>query len=179
MSRKRSDFSSYNNMPRESMRRDIVRFLLWARDRTPGVFVSYSEVCQRINGYARAPGPNTREVQMIRSAGSAVRKILMTEHHCTLLTDPVGGMRATVDKHGGVDVLQGQMVKAGGRLQSAQKMFTLTAGLIDISQVPNTAENQPLITYYKGGVVPVARAIEVTNFSAKLLPPSTNGTHKK
>lgn len=168
MRHKKPDFSGYVNPGRMSLRQDIVKFLLWARNKHPNIFVSYGEVCQRVHGYARSPGLRSKEVEAVRNSSAAVRKILMTEHGCGLQTDAALGMRATTDD---ADLLTTQMVKVARRLRTTQKMFTATSDLIDVSKVANTAENRPFTDWYKKSIVPVVRAITSTDFTAKLLPP--------
>lgn len=168
MRSKKPDFSAYVSKERESLRRDVARFLLWARDKHPNVFISYGEVCQRVHGYARSPGLRSKEVEAIRNVSASVRRILMTEHNCGLQTDAALGMRATTDDK---DLLTTQMVKVAKRLRNTQQMFTATADLIDVNKIENTPENRPHIEWYRKSVAPVVKAITTTDFTAKLLPP--------
>lgn len=100
----------------------------------------------------------------MHDASSGVRHILMKDHGCGLKTDPVLGMRATVDDN---DLLATQMVSVSKRLRSTQQMFTATSDLIDDNKLTSGA----LKSWYKANVVPVVRAINTTDFTTKLLPP--------
>lgn len=168
MRQRKPDFSSYKPGPRESIRRDAANFLVWARDKHPGVFISYGEICQRIGGHKKKPGTKNYEVIALRAAASPIRKLLMAEHGCGLKVDSTLGMRATTDD---ADLLKTQMVGAAARLRSSQRMFTATSDLIDIDRVASTAENKPYADWYKKSVLPVVKSIATTDFTAKLLPP--------
>jgi len=165
---KKPDFSEYEIAGRVSLQQDMVRFALWAKEKHPGIFVSYREVCQRINGYQRLPGPKDKQVEAVRRATSRVRRLLIEQHGCTLITDPVLGMRASVNS---AEVLEDPLVRAAGRLRSAQEMFRLTADLVDTKEVPNTPEYKPLKEWYSASVIPVVKSITTTDFAKKLLPP--------
>jgi hypothetical protein len=162
------DFSNYKHEPRASLRHDVVRFIVYARKHAPGAFISYPELVQRVSGYPRPPRIDSHEVEAIRRNISNVRKTLMNEHGCGLLTDPLMGIRATVDSG---DLLASQMVKSATRLRSAQDMFTRTSHLIDPQLIPNTPEFQALKAWHKTSVLPVVKAIAATDFASKLLPP--------
>lgn len=161
---KQPDFSGYQNPNRVSVRRDVVAFLVWARDKHPGVFVSYAEITQRINGFQKRPNSNNGEVLAVRRASTGIRTILLAEHGCGLVTDPALGMRATVDD---TDLAATQMVKVAGRLRSAQRTFTATSDQIDARKI----QDDTLRKWYTSGIVPVAKAIAATDFATRLLPP--------
>jgi len=163
------DLSKYKHEPRTSMRRDVTRFLMYAREHAPGAFISYPEVVQRISGYPRPPRIDSHEVKAVRSVVSAVRKALMEEHGCGLVTHPLAGIRATKDA---ADLAATQLVKAGIRLGSAQAMFVLTHGLVDQKEIPSTTpELRTLKTWVRTSATAVVKAIVTTDFAAKLLPP--------
>jgi len=162
------DFSNYKHEPRVSLRHDVARFIVYARKHAPGAFISYPEVVQRVNNYPRPPRIDSHEAEAIRRNISAVRKTLMDEEGCGLLTDPLMGIRATVDA---VDLASTQLIKAGIRLRSAQDMFVRTNDLVDPREIPNTPEFHALKTWVKTSVAAVVKAISATDFATKLLPP--------
>lgn len=162
------DFSKYNSQPRVSLRKDVARFLAYGREHAPGVFFTYPEVVQRVAGYKSRPSIKSKEVEAVRGTIGEVRRILMEEHGCGVITDPLAGVRATVDD---ADLLSSQMVKSATRLRSAQDMFVRTSQLVDVNKVPNTAELTPLKNWFKGAVTSVVKSIGSTDFAAKLLPP--------
>jgi len=146
----------------------------WAAQASPKQFVAYNVLLKAITGQATMPRLKSDDVELLRSRMSRVRKILREKYGRGLTMNPGVGTRATIDS---VDQLTTDVSAAAKRAASAGRGLVAAASLVDITEVPATAENRPWLQWWKGSLRQQVAMISSPEYLRKLLPPKDDEEH--
>lgn len=158
------DFSAFVNTDRISLAEDLRKFLLWARDLHPGVFITWAEITQRINSMKRTPSYRDKQVEATRNAVGRARVLMERYDGCSIMLHAISGARATVDT---TELVRHRTVKVVAALNGAQTRLARLGEITDLRKITDKS----LKAWYAQSIVPVIKAIADTNFAQKLLPP--------
>ena len=148
--------------------RRAAHFFDWAAANYPYHWVRWNWALQAILGQARTPKEDSHAVQNLRGSSSRIRQILQTEYLRDFTVAKGLGARAIVDSE---DALKTQAVKTSRRMQSAIRSAQKTFDLINMKQIPKTAENKPWIRWGSRSMGQVMKIIGTPEFERKLLAP--------
>jgi len=166
---KKKDISTYEFIPEMSQTKRVAHFLDWAAKHMPKEFLPYNVVLKAISGYKHLPRLESKEVEFIRSAITRVRKVLLATYHRGTVTMPGIGVRATVDD---ADMVVHDVAKKGQRVTSAMNAFTASVNVVNVANIPKTAEMAPYQKYIRQAKE-VVGLFGSQEFLQKLLPPKT------
>lgn len=140
------DADLYEHDPKMSMAQRMANYLDWAATNWPGEYTPYNRMLKAINGYARMPHMDSKEVETMRASITRARSILIEKYGRELVTSPGTGARATVDD---TDAAKNALAKKARHLSGAVASFKKTAAIIDASQVTDPTVKKWLQTDVK------------------------------
>jgi hypothetical protein len=146
-----------------SLTRRAAHFYDWAAKKYPKVYISWVLAYRASTGFWRA-STKSKEVELFRKRGSAIRNILIDDYGREFTTKKGLGARAQVD---GEDTLKNEMVKKARRLQSAIRSAERTRGLIKASDVKDPEWRSWLTRSLSGAI----KLVGSDEYKRKLLPP--------
>lgn len=158
-----------------SMTQRIANFLDWAAAHRPKDFIPYNEILKNVQGYSKLPRLDNKEVNVIRSAMSRVRKVLHEKYNRGLVASVGAGVRATTDD---LDRAKNELTKRARDVVRTSTRFKEVHAAIDSSKIPQTAEGQLWSKWIKGGAKELATQFTDPNFAKRLLPPAPEGSTK-
>jgi hypothetical protein len=153
-----------------SMTRRIAHFLDWAAVNRPKEFIPYNEILKNVQGYRTLPRLANKEIDVVKSAMSRVRKVLHEEYNRGLLSSPGSGVRATTDD---LDRAKNELTKRARDVVRTSTKFNEVHASIDASKLPTTGTDAAWKVWVKGGAKELASQFTDPNFAKRLLPPGS------
>jgi len=124
----------------DSLTERVAHALQWARMKYPGAFVSHTILTKAVQGYKRTPTTSSKEVQAVKQACTRARHILLTRHHCSTVSLPALGIRATIDDE---DQAKHELPGRVKRVDSARASLRASVDVVD----PENIKDQSLKTF--------------------------------
>lgn len=154
--------------------KNVAHFLDWAAKHQPQKYYSWSFVTRIVMQLAATPRDNSQSTMLIRKTSSRVRKCLIEVYGRELENLSGIGVRATT---GSLDVLKGRLIERKKTFDRAAAGLQQTAGLVNTSDIPNTAENKPLKHWFDTTVAPNLKRLD--DVQRALALPAAFDTAKK
>lgn len=123
---------NYSVDPDQSIARRLAAFLHWAANTVPARAIPLQHAAKIVLIMPRVTGPDSREVQSIKSAIPRARKILLEEYKRGLVSVSGMGIRATIDDD---DLVQEQVEKDSRRVVSAHEALSRSSAAVKMNKI--------------------------------------------
>lgn len=163
------DIRGYKPDHKMSLPQRTAHYLNWAADTFPNAYTPYNLLLKAILGVAKTPRVNDEGVERLRrSLHQSVKKILRSQYNREIVSQPGYGVRATSSD---LDMVQSSLTRKMRTLRSAKSAVALTVGMVDPSNIPNTAEAKPWKDWFTRSAKDIVK--QLGEMEKKMLPPST------